>query len=366
MSSIDLPGQPVDRRDVLCAGGAAVLSAMVATLLGGSKPVRAEGITGPVPEVDQVSVRVVVDSYQIAVVPGTTAGDVEIQHFGWGIGGGKPPGKTLISEFGLSMLAESRRGAETRNILMDFGFTPGALVNNVELLGIDPAGLDALVLSHGHWDHFGGLAGFLRESKGKLKARLPLYVGGEACFCSREWTAPPVRGDFGTLDRKALENADLAVTFAEGPALLADHAFTTGHIGLRSFEKVLSPSTMKIGVEDGLGCYPDRFTADERAKAIIPDLVQPSRRGQRSQAGPGGFGRGEGSCGDRRVPPRALQGGLRARDGQGAPGDGPRLPHSAALHRRAVLRDRQGRGADQAAPLLYGNPVRLCLSRVQT
>lgn len=135
------------RRDVLCAGGAAMLSAMLGILLGGAKPARAQGITGPVPEVDGLAVRVVVDSYQIAVVPDTTAGDVEIQHFGWGIGGGKPPGRTLISEFGLSMLAESRRGDETRNILMDFSFTPGALSNNFELLGIDPAGLDALVLS---------------------------------------------------------------------------------------------------------------------------------------------------------------------------------------------------------------------------
>jgi hypothetical protein len=28
---------------------------------------------------------------------------------------------------------------------------------------------------------------------------------------------------------------------------------------------------MKIGVEDGVGRYPDRFTGEERAKAIIPD-----------------------------------------------------------------------------------------------
>ncbi|MGB8275392.1 MAG: MBL fold metallo-hydrolase [Alphaproteobacteria bacterium] len=269
--SIDLQGGTVCRRDVLCGGGAAVLGVMMVTLLGGAKPLRAQGITGPVPEVDHLSIRVVVDSYQIAVVPSTKAGDVEIEHFGWGIGGGKPPGKTLVSEFGLSMLAQSRRGTETRNILMDFSFTPEALVNNLELLGVDPAELDALVLSHGHYDHFGGLAGFLRASKGRLKAGLPLYVGGEACFCSREWTAPPVRGDFGTLDRRALEAADLAVTTAEGPSLVADHAFTSGQIDLRSFETVLSPSAMTIGVEDGLGCFPDRFTAEERAKAVIPD-----------------------------------------------------------------------------------------------
>ena len=261
----------IHRRDVLCGGSAALFSAIVATLMGGAKPARAETITGKVPEIDRVAVRVVVDSYQFAVAPGRKLADVEIEQFGWGIGGGKPPGKTLISEFGLSMHVESRRGTETRNILMDFGFTPDALVNNANLVGIDPAALDALVLSHGHYDHFGGLAGFLKQNNGKLKAKLPIYVGGEEAFCSREWTAPPVRGDFGALDRKALENANVAVTYVEGPAIVADHGFTTGHIGQTSFEKLLSPSAMRIGVDHGIGCYADRLPEDERTKTVIPD-----------------------------------------------------------------------------------------------
>jgi 7,8-dihydropterin-6-yl-methyl-4-(beta-D-ribofuranosyl)aminobenzene 5'-phosphate synthase len=268
--SIDLENLPVHRRDVLCGGGAAVFSAMVAALLGGAKPLRAQPLSGSVPEVDRLAVRVVIDSYQFAVAPGMKADNVDVQRFGWGIGD-KPPRRTLVSEFGLSIHAESRLGAETRNVLVDFGFTPEALLNNVDLLGIDPAALDGLVLSHGHYDHFGGLTGFLQQHGGKLKPRLPIYVGGEECFCSREWTAPPVRGNFGALDRKALEAADLAVTYAEGPSRVADHAFTTGQIGLTSFERLLSPSAMKIGVDQGFGCYPDKFSEEERAKAIIPD-----------------------------------------------------------------------------------------------
>src|SRR5215475_1143357 len=151
----------IQRRDVVCGGGAALFSAVVTSLLGGAKPVRAETIAGKVPEIDRVAVRVVVDSYQFAVAPSRKVANVEIEHFGWGIGSGKAPGKTLISEFGLSMHVETGRGAETRNVLMDFGFTPDAVVNNANLVGIDPAALDALVLSHGHYDHFGGLAGFL-------------------------------------------------------------------------------------------------------------------------------------------------------------------------------------------------------------
>jgi 7,8-dihydropterin-6-yl-methyl-4-(beta-D-ribofuranosyl)aminobenzene 5'-phosphate synthase len=196
---------------------------------------------------------------------------VQIQHFGWGIGGDKPPGRTLISEFGLSMHVESRHGTEVRNVLMDFGFTPEALNNNIDLLGIDPARLDAIVLSHGHYDHFGGLAGFLRQHQGKLKPGLPIYVGGEDCFCTREWTAPPVKGNFGAVDCKALEDAKLVVTYSEGPSLVADHGFTTGQIGLNSFEKLLSPSAMKIGVDHGIGCYADKLPEEERTKAIVPD-----------------------------------------------------------------------------------------------
>ena len=111
--------EDLHRRHVLCGGGAFVFAAMIAFLLGGSKPVRAQTITGGVPEVDRVSVRVVIDSYQFAVAAGKQMDSVDVQHFGWGLSGDKPPDRTLISEFGLSMHAESKRGHETRNLLMD-------------------------------------------------------------------------------------------------------------------------------------------------------------------------------------------------------------------------------------------------------
>jgi 7,8-dihydropterin-6-yl-methyl-4-(beta-D-ribofuranosyl)aminobenzene 5'-phosphate synthase len=263
----------IGRREFVCGGGASVLSVILAALLGGSKPVRAEAVTGSLPELDRVAVRIVIDSYQFAVAPSRKLPNLDVQHFGWGLSD-KPPRKTLVSEFGLAMHVESRRGNETRNVLVDFGFTPEALLNNASLLGIDPAVIDALVLSHGHQDHFGGLVGFLQAHSGKLKPKLPLFVGGEGCFCAREWTAPPVRGSFGVIDRKALEAADVAVTVAERPALIVDHAMATGQIGQKTFEKVLSPSAMTIGFNRGVGCYPERLSEAERSAPVVPDQFQ--------------------------------------------------------------------------------------------
>lgn len=83
-----------------------------------------------------------------------------------------------------------------------------------------------------------------------------------------------MRGSFGVIDRKALEEVDLAVTVAARPALVADHAVATGQISQKTFEKVLSPSAMTIGFDRGIGCYPERLSEAERTAPVVPDQFQ--------------------------------------------------------------------------------------------
>lgn len=227
---------------------------------------------GAIPEVDRVAVRVVTDSYHHAFEPSRTVGDVRIDRIGTTLGRGTPP-RTLQNEWGLSLHLESARGNETRQVLIDFGFTPETLLSNLSIAGVDPSRLDALVLSHGHYDHFGGLVGFLSAHRARLKPGLPFFLGGEECFCTREAGIGAGVGDFGALDRKAIDDAGLRVTFAERPALMGGHAFTTGSgIPRSSFERVLSPTRMSVGVREGLGCFPERLPADKRAAvSLVPD-----------------------------------------------------------------------------------------------
>lgn len=65
----------------------------------------------------------------------------------------------LVAEHGFSCLIET--GA--KKILFDTG--QGALLNNMQVLGITEK-IDMIILSHGHYDHTGGLASYLKELSG--------------------------------------------------------------------------------------------------------------------------------------------------------------------------------------------------------
>lgn len=252
----------------LCAGGAGFVSAVIGAMVANARTAPARPLGRPVPEVDRVAVRMVTDNVVMQFVPSEQRNGITIERRSSGnVTPDAPPRAALNGEWGLSMHAQSQRGDEVRNVLVDFGYTAEVLLNNLSILQIDPASLDALVLSHGHYDHFGGMVGFLSANKGVLKRKLPLFVGGEDCFCIRRTPA----GSFGALDRTAIMEADLALMLAEGPALVADHGFTTGRIAQTSFEQPLLPTTEIVGIFDGFGCFPERMPAAKNTGGYIAD-----------------------------------------------------------------------------------------------
>jgi len=140
----------------------------------------AEHIDAPV--VDEVIVREITDSSHDLFAKGFEAPGLAVQRTGVPEA---PQGKTLESEWGLALHIESRKGQQHRRYLLDFGFTSDIYANNLEILKIDVSQVDAMIISHGHFDHVGGLMGFLETSRSKMRKDLRLYTGGEDDFCRR-------------------------------------------------------------------------------------------------------------------------------------------------------------------------------------
>jgi 7,8-dihydropterin-6-yl-methyl-4-(beta-D-ribofuranosyl)aminobenzene 5'-phosphate synthase len=218
-----------------------------------------------VPEVDSLTLQVLVDNAAFGpFLPDENRPGLVVTR-----GSGRPAPrmsrKALMAEFGLSLLARSQRDSQMRTVMVDFGYTPEVLANNLAMLGIDTKDLNAAVLSHGHLDHYGGFAAVFGDSAPTKP--LPLFVGGEETFCERLamiGTPPPI---MGTLDRKDLSQAGLDVKIAAEPAVVAEHAFTTGLIPLETFERAAIPTQMRPGV----GCDAGALAATKREVKQLPD-----------------------------------------------------------------------------------------------
>ena len=224
-----------------------------------------------VPTVDSLTIRVITDSSYDTPRVGTSKW---VKTRRAGLVSPKDVRKTLHSEWGLALALESRAGGDTRQILLDFGYTPNAYLNNMEILGVDSAKTQAMIASHGHFDHFGGMIGFLEKHRDQMPADLPLYIGGEDLFCVRKNAAgaPGHFADWGVLDRRDLAKLRIRLVNCEKPTVVAGHAFTTGAIPRSSFERVL-PNTMVEYARraDGIGCDMPAENAKAGGKPV-PDL----------------------------------------------------------------------------------------------
>ena len=254
----------IRRRELLL--GSAALAAqpafMVSSAAQSSAPLT-------VPVVDRLTIKVLTDSSYDTPRP-TSSPWVKVRRTALAAPGDFR--KTLHNEWGLALAIQSQAGNETLDLMLDFGYTIEALANNMAIMGVDAAKVQTLIVSHGHFDHFGGLIPFLQQNRSKLPASLTLYTGGEDNFCRRlnAGGAPGQFSEFGVLDRRELDALKVRVVLCPTPTVIGGQAFTTGVIERKSFERVLPNTLVDYSIKDGLGCDIPAAAAKAEGKPV-PD-----------------------------------------------------------------------------------------------
>jgi 7,8-dihydropterin-6-yl-methyl-4-(beta-D-ribofuranosyl)aminobenzene 5'-phosphate synthase len=164
--------------------------------------------------------------------------------------------KPLMAAHGLAFWLTLTQNGKTSQILMDTANSPLPLFNNLEALGHEPQEADALVVTHGHPDHYGGLMAYL-ERRGP---GLPVYLH-EDVYLPKVLITP--RGRLGPwkLERSELLGRGVELHENRGPSLVQDLALLTGTVEATTPYETPLPGAKRVvgGAEEH-----DTFT-DEQA-----------------------------------------------------------------------------------------------------
>ncbi|HEX4016543.1 MAG TPA: MBL fold metallo-hydrolase [Frankiaceae bacterium] len=217
--------------------------------------------------VDEVVITTLVDNTYDALL----TSDERVTRSAFNAGSASAPqfeaGRTnvgLMAEHGFSALVTVRRGDRETTILFDTGLSPDAMVVNADRLGVDLSAIQAVVLSHGHFDHAGGLAGLA----GKRGVRgLPMVVH-PGVWTRRRFAIPGREAEeLPTLSKRALASEGLEVIERREPALLVDGCvLITGEVDRTTdFERGMPPAHQAW---TGTEWQPDPLILDDQALVV--------------------------------------------------------------------------------------------------
>ncbi len=165
----------------------------------------------------------------------------------------------VLAEWGLSVLVDTGEA----KVLFDTGAS-SSVPHNVRLMGVELAQIDRIALSHGHYDHTGGLMGVLRQA-GK-----PIDIVAHPDMWANKYAKA---GDFERyigipFKREDLEAIGASFTLSEGPVWITDNIVTTGEVPMVTEYEEIEPM-MQVKEDDRF--LPDPFR-DDQALVVKTEL----------------------------------------------------------------------------------------------
>lgn len=177
---------------------------------------------------------------------------------------------TCCAHHGLSLLLTAHLGSRKQTLLFDAGPEGATFLRNANILGIDFAAVQTVVLSHGHWDHAGGLVSAIEAIAGTRAApQVDCYVH-PGMFRQRAAKRP--NGDFSVHapipGPQQLASAGARVVNTREPSVVGDGAFyVSGEIPRLTKYEAGVPGHMRRS-EDGQSWEPDPLIMDERFVSV--------------------------------------------------------------------------------------------------
>jgi len=158
------------------------------------------------------------------------------------------------------------KNGSAHHLLFDTGTSPDGMVENMRRLEIDPTSIEAIVCSHGHFDHTTGLDGLIRRLGGTVN--LPVLIHPH--FWRRRRVALPGRDhqEIPTTSRKALTGAGFDVVEEAHPSFLFQRSvLVTGEVPRTTgYEPGFPPQQAWLGRR----WEPDPLVLDDQA--LIVDI----------------------------------------------------------------------------------------------
>lgn len=166
----------------------------------------------------------------------------------------------LLAEWGLSILVET----DEVTILLDAGKSI-SVSNNADVLGIDLSKIDKIVLSHGHFDHTGGLRHVLRKMRKEVEIIAHPDVWA-AKYNRRQGQADKYIGI--PFQRHELESLGAGFNLTTKAVKITNNIMTTGEIPMVTDFEQIEPY---LWVKEDAEWQPDKLL-DDQALIITTEL----------------------------------------------------------------------------------------------